>query len=153
MVTTSPRLWPISALPIGDSLESFCSAGSASVGPTIWNLRDSPDFWSLTWTRTPTPTVSVSIAFSSTTLARRSRSSSWAIRCSSSACSFLASSYSEFSEMSPNSRASLIRAATSRRLVVERCSISVFSFSSPSWVISASRATVLPLPRLLGLLT
>ena len=55
-VTTSPRLWPIRALPIGDSFESFCSAGFASVGPTIWNLRESPDFWSLTWTRTPTPT-------------------------------------------------------------------------------------------------
>ena len=43
--------------------------------------------------------------------------------------------------MSPNSRASLIRAATSRRLTVERCSISVLSFSSPSLVISDSRAT------------
>ena len=30
-VTTSLRLWPISALPIGDSLESLCSSGSASV--------------------------------------------------------------------------------------------------------------------------
>jgi hypothetical protein len=55
-----------------------------------------------------------------------------AIRDSSIACSFLASSYSEFSEMSPNSRASLMRSATSRRLTVESSSISAFSFSSPS---------------------
>ena len=74
-----PRLWPIRALPIGTSCESFCSAGSASVGPTIWNLRDSPDLV-LPCTRTPTPTLSVLIAFSSTTLARRNRSSSCAIR-------------------------------------------------------------------------
>ena len=71
------------------------------------------------------------------TVVRRSRSSSWAIRVSSSACSFFASSYSAFSEMSPNSRASLMRAATSRRLVVERNSISSFSFSSPSGVMTA----------------
>ena len=42
-----------------------------------------------------------------------------AILCSSIACSFLASSYSAFSEMSPNSRATRIRSATSRRLSVE----------------------------------
>ena len=48
--TTSPFLWPTRAWPIGDSLESFCSAGSASAEPTIWNFCDSPDFWSLTWT-------------------------------------------------------------------------------------------------------
>ena len=52
------------------------------------------------------------------TVAERSFSSSAAIRASSIACSFLASSYSEFSEMSPNSRASLMRSATSRRLSV-----------------------------------
>ena len=65
-------------------------------------------------------TSSVPMSFSSITVARRSRSSSWAIRCSSRACSFLASSYSAFSEMSPNSRASLIRSATSRRFTVVR---------------------------------
>ena len=52
-LTTSLRLWPISALPIGDSLESLCSSGSASVEPTIWNFCESPDFWSLTWTIEP----------------------------------------------------------------------------------------------------
>ena len=49
------------------------------------------------------------------TVAERSFSSSGAMRASSIVCSFLASSYSEFSEMSPNSRASLMRSATSRR--------------------------------------
>ena len=68
------------------------------------------------------------------TVAERSLSSSEAMRDSSIACSFLASSYSEFSEMSPNSRASLMRSATSRRFSVERCSISALSFSSPSGV-------------------
>ena len=77
---------------------------------------DWPDFWSLTWTRQPTETTSVSIFFSSMTVALRSFSSSWAIRASSIACSFLAWSYSAFSLMSPNSRASLMRSATSRRL-------------------------------------
>src|ERR671936_1458437 len=70
----------------------------------------------------------------SITAARRSRSCRDAIRCSSIACSFFASSYSEFSAMSPNSRACLIRSATSRRLTVERCSISALSFSWPSGV-------------------
>ena len=37
-------------MPIGDSFESFCSVGFASAGPTIWNFRESPVFWSLTWT-------------------------------------------------------------------------------------------------------
>ena len=41
------------------------------------------------------------------------------MRASSMACSFLASSYSEFSEMSPKSRASLMRSATSRRFSVD----------------------------------
>ena len=54
------------------------------------------------------------------TRAERSRSSSWAIRCSSIACSFFASSYSAFSVMSPNSRATRIRSATSRRFSVCR---------------------------------
>ena len=50
------------------------------------------------------------------------------MRCSTRACSFFASSYSEFSAMSPNSRATRIRSATSRRFSVERYSISCFSF-------------------------
>ena len=70
--------------------------------------------------------------------ARASRSSSCAIFCSTIACSFFASSYSEFSEMSPNSRACLIRSATSRRLSVVRYSSSSVSFSKPSGVSSTS---------------
>src|SRR3954453_2510203 len=61
------------------------------------------------------------------------------MRCSSIACSFLASSYSEFSVISPNSRASLMRAATSRRFSPERRSSSSLSLSRPSWVRMTSR--------------
>ena len=51
--------------------------------------------------------------------AERRRSSSFAICFSSSICSFFASSNSEFSLMSPNSRATRMRSATSRRLSVD----------------------------------
>ena len=50
-----------------------------------------------------------------------------AMRASTMPCSFLASSYSEFSEMSPNSRATRIRSATSRRRSVESVAISSLS--------------------------
>ncbi len=40
MVTIWLTLPPISAVPIGDSLESLPLARSASVEPTIWNLRE-----------------------------------------------------------------------------------------------------------------
>src|SRR5687768_10517040 len=53
--------------------------------------------------------------------------------------------------MSPNSRASLMRSATSRRFTVERCSMSASSFFRPSLVMGISRATsALPLPLDLG---
>ena len=107
--------------------------GSASVEPTIVYVSDLP-LSSLTWTCEPTRTTSADSSEASITDAERSLSSSVAMRDSSIACSFLASSYSEFSEMSPNSRASLMRSATSRRFVVERYSISCLSFSSPSGV-------------------
>src|SRR5215211_3870957 len=81
-VTSSLRLWPTRALPTGDS--------------------------SLTLTSEPTRTTSLSSSEESMIEAERSLSSSDAMRASSMACSFLASSYSEFSEMSPNSRASLM---------------------------------------------
>src|SRR4051794_12044012 len=135
----SLRLWPISARPTGDSFESFISVGFASAEPTIVNCWDLPVFWSLTCTTVPTLTTSVVTSLASMTCAARSLSSSWAIRCSSMACSFLASSYSAFSAMSPNSRASLMRSATSRRLSVARRSSSFLSLSSPSWVRMTSR--------------
>src|SRR4051794_18827822 len=138
--TTSLRLWPISARPTGDSLESLFSDGFASAEPTIVNFCDLPVFSSLTETTEPTWTASVEMSFGSTTWAERRRSSSWAMRCSSIICSFFASSYSEFSEMSPNSRASLMRSATSRRRVVCSCWSSSLSRSRPSGVRMTSRA-------------
>ena len=131
--TSSPRLRPSSALPTGDSFESLSSAGLASAVPTIAYRVDLPAS-SLTWTTEPTRTTSVLRSEASTIVAERSLSSSAAIRASSIACAFLASSYSAFSEMSPNSRASLIRPATSRRPVVESWSSSALRLVSPSWV-------------------
>src|SRR3954470_7915194 len=138
--TTSLRLRPSSALPTGDSLESFISLGLASAEPTILYFTDFSVFWSLTCTIEPTDTTSVDTAPSSMIAAERSLSSSSAICFSSIACSFLASSYSEFSEMSPKARASLIRSATSCRRVVERCSIFSFRSSSPCAVRRVSLA-------------
>src|SRR3954469_10469076 len=132
--TTSLRLRPSSALPTGDSLDSFISPGLASAEPTILYFTDFSVFWSLTCTIEPTDTTSVDTAPSSMTDAERSLSSSSAICFSSMACSFFASSYSEFSEMSPKPRASLIRSATSWRRAVERCSILAFRSSRPCCV-------------------
>ena len=56
------RLWPISARPTGDSLESLLSAGLASAEPTIVNFCDLPVFSSLTWTTEPTWTASVEMS-------------------------------------------------------------------------------------------
>src|SRR5439155_26628714 len=56
------------------------------------------------------------------------------LRLSGLACSFLAASYSAFSVMSPHSRASVLRSATSRRLSVERTPSSSLSFCRPSGV-------------------
>src|SRR4051812_24059907 len=137
--TMSLRFLPIRARPTGDSLESLSSAGLASADPTIVYFWDLPVFSSLTWTTEPTPTTSVETSLASMICAARSFSSSWAMRDSSMACSFLASSYSEFSEMSPNSRASLMRSATSRRFSPERTSSSSLSLSRPSLVRITSR--------------
>src|SRR4029077_3851062 len=89
--TRSLRLWPISARPTGDSLESLLSFGLASAEPTIVNFCDLPVFSSFTDTTEPTCTASVEMSLGSTTCAERRRSSSWAMRYSSIICSFLAS--------------------------------------------------------------
>ena len=117
------------ALPTGDSFESLSSAGFASAEPTMKysSVRLASTSRSLTFAPTETTLRSTSRFW--ITRAFERRSSSWAILCSSIACSFLASSYSAFSEMSPNSRATRIRSATSRRFSVESTSISCFSFS------------------------
>src|SRR5256714_4846084 len=161
--TVSPFLWPSRALPTGDSLDRR-SGGLASAEPTMTKVCFLPPS-SVTLTCEPTRTTSVERSLASMTVAERRRSSSWAIRCSSMACSFLASSYSEFSEISPNSRASLILSATSLRFSVWRCSSSSFSLRSPSGVrmtsfcmpariagSGGSRSIPTALPLLLGLL-
>jgi hypothetical protein len=127
--TVSPFFLPMIALPTGDSLESLFSAGFASAEPTMWYSTVSFAATSRSFTLEPIETTSLAMSFFEMTRASRMRSSSVAILCSSSICSFLASSYSAFSAMSPNSRAMRIRSATSRRLVVESSSISFLSRS------------------------
>ena len=127
--TVSPFFLPMIALPTGDSFESLFSAGFASAEPTIRYSTVCLAEMSRSLTFEPTETTSLEISFFEITRALRSRSSRVAMRCSSSACSFFASSYSAFSAMSPNSRAVLMRSATSRRFSVERYSISCLSFS------------------------
>ena len=61
----------------------------------------------------PTCTVSVSISFSSIIFACLILFSNSAIFTSFSACAVFASSYSEFSDKSPNPKATLILSATS----------------------------------------
>ena len=116
-VTTSSRLWPTRALPTGDSLESwFRRVGLGRADDRVLQRLARPLVLDVD-ERADAHDVVVS-SEASITEAERSLSSSVAMRASSMACSFLASSYSEFSEMSPNSRASLMRSATSRRFVV-----------------------------------
>src|SRR5215831_5162987 len=126
------------ALPTGDSFESLFSAGFASAEPTMWYSNVCFALTSRIRTFDPTETVSFEISFFVITRADSRRSSSWAILCSSIACSFFASSYSAFSAMSPNSRATRMRSATSRRFSVCRNSISCLSFSYPSAVRTTS---------------
>jgi hypothetical protein len=82
----------------------------------------------------PTETSPDLISFFVTTRACARRSSSSAMRPSRWPCSVFAVSYSAFSAMSPNSRATRIRSATSRRRSFERYWISALSFSKPSGV-------------------
>jgi hypothetical protein len=70
--TISPRFLPSSALPIGDSFDSFRSATFASAEPTMWNFSDFEVFWSFRWTVVPTVTVSPVTSLESMTLAERS---------------------------------------------------------------------------------
>src|SRR6476660_9835550 len=145
--TVSPFLRPMIARPTGDSFESLFSAGFASAEPTMWYSTVFPAFTSRRRTVVPTDTSPDLISFFVTTRALFNRSSSSAMRASRWACSFFAESYSAFSAMSPNSRASRMRSAISRRLSVERNSISSWSFLWPSGVRMTSFKTPVLLTR------
>ena len=67
-------LWPRMALPTGDSLESLCSAGSASAEPTMEYCTTRRSYV-LDGDLVPTPTTSVEMSLSSITIAMRSFSS------------------------------------------------------------------------------
>ena len=88
---------------------------------------------SFTSTTDPTPTTPPSGASSMTT-ALRSMFSRTRMRPSTMPCSFFASSYSAFSEMSPKSLAYLMRSATSDRRTVRNSSSSRSSLMMPSLV-------------------
>src|SRR5713226_5048281 len=142
--TVSPFLRPMIALPTGDSFDSLFSAGSASAEPTMWYSTVLFALTSRRRTFVPIETSPDLISFFVTTRECASRSWSSAMRASRWACSFFAVSYSAFSAMSPNSRATRMRSATSRRRPLDRYSISSLSFSKPSGVRMTSFTLVLP---------
>src|SRR5690606_25488495 len=136
--TMVPGVLPIMACPTGDSLEMRLLSGSASAEPTTKYSNSSPNSRSLSRTREPSPTTPSSFSDVSISLAFRRVFSSCKILPSRKACSFFASSYSEFSEMSPNSKACLMRSATSRRRTVLSRSSSRSSLARPSGVSNTS---------------
>ena len=111
--TVSPFFLPRSALPIGDSLDILFSAKLTSVEPTMVYSTSSSNSSSCNNTVFPIWTVFVSISFSSIIFAFLIFVSSSAILFSFSACADFASSYSEFSDKSPNPNATFILSATS----------------------------------------
>ena len=111
--TVWPFLAPKSAFPIGDSFEILFSAKFTSVEPTIVYSTSSSNSTSYNVTVFPICTVFVSISLSSIIFACLILLSNSAILASFSACAFFASSYSEFSDKSPNPNATFILSAIS----------------------------------------
>ena len=114
---------PSKAEPSGDSFEILFCAKSTSVEPTIVYSTSSSNSSSNTFTMFPTCTVFVSISDSSIIFASLNFFSISAIFSSFSACAVFASSYSEFSDKSPNPNAIFILSAISALFTV-------FKFSS-----------------------
>src|SRR2546429_3049467 len=129
--TSSPTCLPSSALPTGDSSEMRPLLGSASAEPTM--VKASSPYSSCTFTVDPTSTMPLT-CLPSMMLAFRTSFSRRRTRPSTKPCSFLASSYSAFSLMSPNSLAWRIRSATSGRRLLRSTSSSAWSRFNPSCV-------------------
>ena len=104
---------PNNAFPIGDSFDILFCAKSTSVDPTIVYAISSLNSISNNLTRFPIWTVLVSISASSIIFAFLIFCSSSAISSSFSLWADFASSYSEFSDKSPNPLAVLILSAIS----------------------------------------
>lgn len=100
--TVSPFFAPNSALPNGDSFDILFSAKFTSVDPTIVYSTSSSNSTSYNFTLFPICIVFVSISFSSIIFACLNLLSNSAIFISFSVCAVFASSYSEFSDKSPN---------------------------------------------------
>ena len=111
--TTSPFFLPSKAFPIGDSFEILFSTKFTSVEPTIVYSISSSNSSSYNLTVFPIWTVFVSISLLSITFACLIFASNSAICCSFSDWAFFASSYSEFSDKSPNPLATFILSAIS----------------------------------------
>ena len=133
--TVLPFFWLEIALPTGEFSDILFFLKSISDSPTSLYLYSCfvAVFWSVTVE--PSETLSVERLESSTTSTALRIASSSSIRVSFSACSALASSYSEFSERSPCALASSIRAAISLLFLVLRSESSFWSSSKPSLVI------------------
>ena len=115
----APALAPISFLPMGDWSDILNVSGSASLEPTMLYSTSAP-LAVLTFTTEPMLTTLVSTFSSSMIFACLTSSSSSFILASTLACSFLAASYSAFSERSPNDLASAIACFISSLLVFVR---------------------------------
>src|SRR5260370_690611 len=129
--TSSPTCLPRRALPAGDSSEIRPLLGAASAEPTIVNASSPYSSW--TFTVEPTSTTPLT-CLPSVMLAFRTSFSSRRIRPSTKPCSFLASSYSAFSLISPNSFAWRMRSATSGRRLLRSTSSSACKRFRPSCV-------------------
>ena len=125
---------PRRAAPIGDSLDILFDAKSTSVDPTIVYSTSSSNSISCTFTTFPIWTVFVSTSDSSIIFAYLNLFSKSAILVSLAAWAFFASSYSEFSDKSPNPSATLILSAIAALSSVFKYSTSFSNLSYPSWV-------------------
>ena len=104
----SPFLRPMSAAPMGDSLEMRCSSELVSVVPTMVKVSRLPSSDSSS-TVQPIEILALRLLEESTTLATERICLISLMRALFLACSSLAASYSAFSERSPKPRASWMR--------------------------------------------
>ena len=137
-----PFFAPNKAAPIGDSFDILFCARSTSVEPTIVYSNSSSNSSSKIFTLLPTCTVLLSISDSSIILAYLTLFSNSAIFISFAACAFLASSYSEFSDKSPNPNATFILSEISALFSVFKYSSSFSRLSYPSCVYNISFSSI-----------
>ena len=146
--TVAPGGWFNRALPTGDCTESLPRARSASPAPTRVHVWTSPVPSSRISAERPKASVGAGPSAASTTTASRSRCRSRRIRVSMCAWSSLAAWYSPFSLRSPWPRATLIRAAMSRRPTVSNSATSALRAARPASVIGSPSFSGMLIPTL-----